>query len=114
MDFDVKQDLHILTIKDAVMSDEGSYKLKISNEKGSVQVTVMVTAKTVEIVKKEVTEEVKKEVKEEVKIEKKEEKKEKPKKPAEPEPCEPKIEVAPEPVDFNEGETVTLSCKISG
>ena len=45
MDFDVKQDLYILTIKDAVRSDEGSYKLKISNEKGSVQVTVMVTAK---------------------------------------------------------------------
>ena len=102
MDFDVKQDLHILTIKDAVRSDEGSYKLKISNEKGSVQVTVMVTAKTVEIVKTEVKEEVKEEVTETVK------------KPAEPEPSEPKIEVAPEPVEFEEGETVTLSCKVSG
>lgn len=43
--FDAKQDLYVLTVREAVRSDEGSYKVKVTNEKGSVQVSVIVTAK---------------------------------------------------------------------
>ena len=80
-DFDIKQDLYVLTITEAVRSDEGTYKVKVTNEKGSVQVSVMVTAKVTEDIKQ---------------------------------PCEPKIEMAPEPVEFNEGESFSLTVKISG
>ena len=31
-----------------------------------------------------------------------------------PKPKEPKIETAPEPVEFIEGDSITLSCKVSG
>ena len=98
MDVDVKQDLHILTIQNATLNDEGAYRLKVVNEKGSVSVTVMVTAKVTEDIQTVET------PKEELKIEVKQE----------PEPCKPKIEVAPEPVEFSLGETITLSCKASG
>ena len=94
---DIREDFHILTINDAVIEDEGSYTLKVVNETGSVSVTVMVTAKG----------EPKVEPKEEPKVVEDE-------KPKEREPCKPKIEMAPEPVEFEEGETVTLSCKVSG
>lgn len=98
MDFDMKQDLHILTIKDALKSDEGKYKLKVVNEKGSTSVSVMVTAKDGTTVQKVITEEVT-----EQKVV-----------TMAAEPCEPKIHIAPEPVQFKEGETITLSCRVSG
>ena len=96
LDFDARQGLHILTIKDSVRTDEGAYKLKVYNEEGSVSVTVVVTAKKSLEMKEE------------------EHLKERPREDLKDEPCEPKIEVAPEPVTFQEGETIKLACKISG
>ena len=117
MDFDAKQSLYILTIKDALVSDEGAYKLKVSNEQGSVSVRVMVTAR--QTTKVLITENGSQETIEAVDLVLVEEdeskpKAEEPKKPSEPEPCKPKIEVAPQPVEFQEGETISLSCKVSG
>ena len=46
LDFDIKQGLHILTIRDAIHEDEGLFILRVVNETGSVSITVRVTAKT--------------------------------------------------------------------
>lgn len=83
MDFDVKQDLHILTIHDAVIADEGTYKLKVQNEKGTASVCVMVTAKV----------------------------------PGEPEKKKgtaPTFKSLPQPVNVSAGETIRLTCGVTG
>ena len=113
LDFDVKQDLHILSIKDAVTEDEGSYILVVTNELGSVSVTVIVTAETTQTIciedtqKDEVLTFTSFQQEDLVRLRETEE-------PKEPDACEPRIEVAPEPVSFEEGDTIMLSCKASG
>ena len=98
--FDVKQDLHILSIKNADIEDEGLYSLIVTNSMGSVSVTILVTAKMTEtLTNEDIREDDETITKEVVKVE---------------EPRGPKIEVAPEPVTFTTGETILLSCKVSG
>lgn len=98
------------------MEDAGWYKLKVTNEEGSVSIKVMVSAQESSTVKETVSEELTETLKitEEVYEEKKEMIKTELAKTPEQEPCEPKIEIAPKPVEFEEGETITLSCKVRG
>lgn len=79
MDTDVKEDLKVMIIDKATRDDEGTYRLEVTNDSGSVSLNVMVTVDE-----------------------------------GRREPKEPKIEIAPEPVEFTEGETITLKCKVSG
>ena len=95
-----------MTIKDAVFEDEGTYTLKVINKMGYTTVSVKVTA-----VQKEMDQRPPQgQVEEAFKVIPQ---------PVEvvamvPEPTEPKILVAPHPVEFEEGETIVLSCKVAG
>lgn len=122
-DFDVRQGLHILTIRNTTKQDEGCYKIKIVNEEGSVSVTVMVTEcePTSKKMVKRFTEGeetrgvslisgTSEQVPDTVSPTKTTERIKK----REDEPCEPKIEVSPQPVEFIEGGDIQLSCKVSG
>ena len=118
MDLDVKQDLHVLSIKDAVPEDAGVYKLTVVNDMGSVSITVKVTERTSETV---TTEETGESYKKEVSVEERRTREEEVVKDLGVEgadkdhvPREPKIEVAPRHVTFEEGETIMLFCRVSG
>lgn len=125
MHFDTKQDLHILTIKDAVPSDAGEYKLKLTNEVKSISVRVMVTVRqetSIDAVQKvqsssepapavgaESCQETPISVSTPVAPSADE-----PKVAESLTPCKPKIVEAPQPVEFREGESFSLHCRVSG
>ena len=110
IEWDMKADLTVLTIKNAESSDAGAYRLEASNQYGSSSVSVTVTVKlphealeeadeglSVEVVTLPPVPPSKKGIQKVV-----------------PQPEPPKIEKAPEPVIVQEGDTIWLSCKIKG
>lgn len=108
----MKEDLTVLTIKDATKADEGSYRMEAINERGtvSVNVTVNVDKKEKKAKKPEAAPEAAPEaveVVEEVKAQVAEAAAVKP-------PMPPTIEKVPEPVIVQEGDTIWLSCRIKG
>lgn len=138
LDFDVKLDLHILTINDTLRSDEGLYKLKVVNQEGSISVSILVTyvedsQKVTKVEKREdkVTKEeavtvLKEEEQTSITVTEKQELEESEHVKDQTEvreitseefskaPCKPVIDIAPEPVIFTEGESIILSCRVSG
>ena len=80
------EDVHTLEVKDATAKDAGEYTVTAKNSTGSVTSTA-----TVEVLSQEPVEAV-----DSAAIE------------------APKFEVAPQPVSVTEGETIRLTCQVSG